>query len=353
MKRTIIGVISAVSLSLGMMGAANAVTAPMEDNPVEQPSDGSEEPGDEAEPPAEETEPPAEEEENAPPAEEEETTPPAEEEETAPPAEEEETTPPAEEEETAPPAEEEETEDPGDGSEESEGLDLFVILNGPEEVEPGWSGIVQATVGNNSDVVAHDVSVTILLPSPPLELLEYTTFKDPVKECTLDDFDATTWLTCVFPEVKPNDEFNIRLDVRLPDFVCNNADSLTYSAVAFTSEDSHDELNERNNDMERSAVINNPKCEDKKGEDGDHTKDPADGDKDHGDHAKDPADKDHGHHAKDPAGHGKGHHGKGHHGHHGKQMPHTGADTTLIGTLAGCSMLAGGFLLALRRRRNA
>ncbi|MDO5722815.1 MAG: LPXTG cell wall anchor domain-containing protein [Flaviflexus sp.] len=343
MKRTIIGVMSAVSLSLGMMGAANAATAPMEDTPVEQPSDGSEEPGGEAEPPAEETEPPAEEEESTPAAEEE--TAPAEDEETAAAAEEEEAAPPAEEEGTTPSAEEE-TADPGDGSDEPEEIDLFVILNGPEDVEPGWDGILQATIGNISDAVGHDVAVTMYVPSPPLELLQYTTFEDPVKECTLDALDGYTTVTCVFAEVKPGDEFNLRLDVRLPDFVCDNADKLTYGAWVRNGDDSQVEINASGNYMYRDAVIHNPTCEDKKGEDGDEAKDPANGDKDHGDHAKDPADKDHGDHAKDPAD-GKNHADPG------KQMPHTGADTTLIGTLAGTSMLAGGFLLALRRRHNA
>lgn len=336
---------SAVSLSLGVMGAANAAIAPMEDTPVEQPAEDAEQPadeaapadGDEAEQPADEA-PAAEDEETAPPAEEETTTPA--EDETTTPAEEE-TTTPTEDETTTPT--EEETTTPG-SVDELEEVDIFVILNGPEDVEPGWNGIVQATVVNNFEVVARDVIVTILVPTPPLEALEWSSFDAPVKNCGMASDDHHTVLHCTLTEVKPGEEFHIRLDVRLPDFVCDNEDSLKYSAWVSVFDEGQIDINTANNESEREAVIHNPKCED-----GNQAKDPADGSTDGAPSTDEPPTGTDG--AKDPQA--PADHVKGHPGHHGKQMPHTGADTTLIGTLAGGSMLAGGLMIAMRRRRSA
>lgn len=335
---------SAVSLSLGVMGAANAAIAPMEDTPVEQPVEDAEQPADEAAPadgaeaeqPADEA-PPAGGDEAEEPVDE---TPAAEEEETAPPAEEE-TTTPAEDETTTPT--EDETTTPGSVDEREE-VDIFVILNGPEEVEPGWNGIVQATVVNNFEVVARDVIVTILVPTPPLEALEWSSFDAPVKNCGISSDDHHTVMHCMLTEVKPGEEFHIRLDVRLPDFACDNKDSLKYSAWVSVFDESQIDINTTNNKSEREAVIHNPKCDD-----GNQAQDPVDGSTDGATGTDEPPAGTDG--AKDPKAPAS--HAKGHPGHHGKQMPHTGADTTFIGTLAGCSMLAGALLIAMRRRRSA
>lgn len=370
MKRTIIGAMGALALSLGITGMATASPAPMataeqpadEEQPTEgenpgegeptegeNPSEGEDpgegEPGEgepatgedpgEGEPGDEPTEEPAEEPTDEPAAE------PTDEPSDQPA--EEPTDEPIDE-----PAEKP-TDEPTDEPAEEPMVDLLVTKIGPEEGY--WSDpeiVWTIHVHNVGTAPAHDVLVNDSLPrgiyiktitSETMECLGYVA---GAGSCTVDVMEPGDMHTITVTGTMDPSEWagycfgNMVNTARVESAATDNETILSNNTYTWTTNSSVEEKDCKPIVMPEDPA-DEPKDDPSAPSPHDEGKQPGDSGDHHGKKpAVDP-------HKAPPANHG---------GHAGKQMPHTGASSTLLGTLAGTSMLGGAALVFLRRRKT-